>query len=123
MMKLTREEAIANHRKMWNWIADETKRRKAIVSKSYYLHNTMWRDMVNECFCCEYSFQKFGCESCRNCPLDWGSNQESFMCENIRSYNDLKGLYANWIDFITRNDWRNAAKIARAIANLPERKE
>ena len=123
MMKLTREEAIANHRKMWNWIADETERRQAIVSKSDYLHDTLWRDMENECFCCEYSFQKSGCESCKDCPLDWSSNQKSFMCENIQSYGDYKGLHIKWIYSEKEGDWRNAAKIAREIANLPERKE
>ena len=123
MMKLTREEAIANHRKMWNWIADETERRQAIVSKSDYLHNTLWRDILNECFCCEYSYQESGCESCAYCPLDWGNNQKSFMCENIRSYNGLKGLHAAWVNFAKKDDWRNAAKIARKIANLPERKD
>lgn len=122
-MQLTREEAIANHRKMWNWIADETERRKASVSKSDYLHDTLFRDIINDCFCCEYSFQKPGCESCRLCPLDWGSNQKSIMCENIRSYSDQEGLYADWCDFKRKNDWRNAAKIAREIANLPERRD
>ena len=123
MKKLTREEAIANHRKMWNWIADETERRQAIVSKSDYLHDTMWCDIENECFCCQYSFQESGCESCENCPLDWGSNQKLFMCENIRSYGDYKGLHIKWLDFVRGGSWRNAAKIAREIANLPERGE
>ena len=27
-MKLTREEAISEHRKMWNWIADEIEKEK-----------------------------------------------------------------------------------------------
>ena len=30
---MTREEAIENHRKMWNWIADETEKRKRKVKK------------------------------------------------------------------------------------------
>ena len=27
-MELTREEAISEHRKMWNWIADKVEKRK-----------------------------------------------------------------------------------------------
>ena len=35
-MKLTREQAIMEHRKMWNWIADETLRLKRRVPKDNY---------------------------------------------------------------------------------------
>ena len=35
-MGLTKSEAIANHRKMWNWIADETMKRKCKVEKWDY---------------------------------------------------------------------------------------
>ena len=31
---MTKQEAIAAHRKMWRWIADETERRKYAVKKS-----------------------------------------------------------------------------------------
>lgn len=37
-MQLTREEAIANHRKMWNWIADETERWEDCATKSDYFN-------------------------------------------------------------------------------------
>ncbi len=32
-MELTKEEAIANHRKMWNWIAEETLKQERKVEK------------------------------------------------------------------------------------------
>lgn len=40
-MKLTREQAIAEHRKMWNWIADE--RKKGIWSPKLiiYVHTDL----------------------------------------------------------------------------------
>lgn len=33
---MTRKEAIENHRKMWNWIADETVKQQRKVLKSEY---------------------------------------------------------------------------------------
>ena len=30
-MKLTKSEAVQEHRKMWNWIADETEKQERIV--------------------------------------------------------------------------------------------
>ena len=35
-MRLTREQAIAEHRKMWNWIADETEKLKRRVGEREY---------------------------------------------------------------------------------------
>lgn len=32
-MKLTKDEAIANHRRKWNWIADETLKQKRRVEE------------------------------------------------------------------------------------------
>ena len=31
-MKLTKEQAIAEHRKMWNWIADQISKSNGIVN-------------------------------------------------------------------------------------------
>ena len=38
MQGLTREEAINEHRKMWNWIADETLKQKRKVNENEYFH-------------------------------------------------------------------------------------
>lgn len=35
-MKLTRRQAVVNHRKMWQWIKKETLKRKKCVEKSDY---------------------------------------------------------------------------------------
>lgn len=42
-MKLTREQAIKEHRKMWRWIAEETENRRYCVSKTkYYIGKTVF---------------------------------------------------------------------------------
>ena len=118
-MELTFEEAIENHRKMWNWISDETEKRKRIITKEHYFkENKIIEDVFERCFCCEYGGQKanryLGTDKCEFCPLYWGVDN----CEEENS------PYENWkdcqkIDFL---NWKLAAKYAREIANLPARK-
>ena len=121
MMKLTREEAIANHRKMWNWIADETERLERVVSKSEYFqkHSISHNEAPhNGCYCCGFDLQFRSLPLCGACPINWGVNAE------IKSCSDENSPYRKWV--IAKhffNDWKSAAKLAREIANLPERKE
>ena len=112
-MKLTFDEAIANHRKMWNWIADETEKRKESVTKEeYFEKNEILDDVECNCYCCEYGTQKTGISGgfvkCKVCPIDW--KFENCECRNP-SYNKWKHSY----------EWESSAKYARQIANLPER--
>ena len=54
---MTREEAIANHRKMWRWIADETERRECAVKKTDYFDAMGIHEEdrpLSNCYCCEY---------------------------------------------------------------------
>lgn len=114
-MNLTFDEAIANHRKMWNWIADETEKRKHIVLKSdYFKENDIPEDVFERCYCCEYGGQESGrytgITKCSYCPIDWGVDN----CEEGYS------AYSGWTYC---DDWQSAAKYARKIANLPAREE
>ena len=106
-MNLTREQAIAEHRKMWNWIADETNRLKRKVSKYKYFDVMRIDDIPdNRCYCCEFFKQNpfyCGCD----CIINWG---EGIVCTD--SY------YEKWT---SADDWQEAARLARIIANLPER--
>lgn len=115
-MNLTFDEAIENHRKMWNWIADETERRKRIVSKGeYFRENNMFCDITNKCYCCEYGVQQTGVVNgtikCSVCPINW----EADICEEYGS------PYNKWDN--TYHDYKLSAKYARQIANLPVREE
>ncbi len=113
-MKLTKSEAIANHRKMWNWIAEETLKQKRKVEKSEYFKAHGITDIpLIECYCCEYAKN-----NCLNCPIDWGG--EFGACMSRDTADDRKGLYWLWL---LEPDYLTAAELAKKIAELPERKE
>lgn len=106
-MILTREQAIAEHRKMWNWIADKTEKRKQKVFKSEYFYENNIRIIpFAHCYCCQYIFDTSeGCNH-NNCIINWG---ESKYC--------LNGYYRKWSESC---DWKESARIAKVIASLPE---
>lgn len=116
-MILTKQEAITEHRKMWNWIADTIKEEKRIKDirglKRKYLEQKDFEIMGN-CFCCEYS--KFNCSIC---PLEWNSDLNEFMCEQKHEKNDGEGLYT--LCRLEETSWVDQYKLARKIAYLPER--
>lgn len=109
------DEAVANHRKMWNWIADETLKRQYSVEKGDY-YSSMGiifeeRPMCG-CYCCAYV-----CLDCKRCPLKWTyfDGKPSLVCF-------YGGQYGRWKSAVDCNEWEEAARLAREIANLPERK-
>ena len=112
-MTFTKEQAITEHRKMWNWIADETEKRKRKIRKSEYFkehHIAHLTRPWGDCYCCEYAL--IACEQdvkCMYCPIDWGSVESCF-----------DGVFASWLN--EDRDYKIAAELARKIANLPENK-
>lgn len=130
-MELTKERAIEEHRKMWNWIADQYEKVSDVLLKyhyidalkEYYIRTNLPNlgSIASNCFCCEYDEQYEGI--CENCPLEWGG--EYIGCLHLD--NGDAGLY-ELIDMLTdedscKNDFLLCGKIARQIANLPERHE
>lgn len=116
-MELTREEAISEHRKMWNLIADEIEKEKEYQDiedlKIEYCDREGFDDIENNCFCCEYT----NCV-CEFCPIKWESKVENYMCVDKYKEDDYEGIYSICCD---EEDWKEQAKLARQIANLPER--
>lgn len=106
-MNLTREQAIAEHRKMWNWIADMTEKLKHRVEKGEYFSEMEINNVPHlGCYCCEFEHHNPNC--CNEyCIIDWGYGKS---CTD--SY------YRKWS---STNDWQEAARLSRIIANLPER--
>ena len=106
-MKLTREQAISEHRKMWNWIADMTEKLKRRVEKEEYFRGIGFLDIpYMKCYCCE--FERYNPNCCdEHCIIDWG---EGIGCAD--SY------YKKWI---FTDYWQEAALFAKIIADLPER--
>lgn len=135
-MKLTKEQAIEEHRKMWNWIADQYEEGRATdiyTLKSEYMGEYMEETELEErpfhnCFCCEYASEKVDSmisrpHRCTQCPVIWGTEIHShfFACEHsFSAYGKLKkeSDKFNKLDV----DSELCARFAREIANLPERK-
>lgn len=137
-MKLTKEQAIEEHRKMWNWIADQYEEgcaKDIHALKSEYMGETEIEGrLLHNCFCCEYAIEKVvGMFSsakdiasvphrCTQCPVIWGTEVYShlFPCEHFFSaYKKLKRESCE-LDKLGV-DSELCARFARAIANLPER--
>jgi len=147
-MKITKEQAIIEHRKMWQRIAKETNKQKRVVAIEEYFKKYFPYSVLNNSFCCEYGYHKSvnkkfkrlicsikkwlkynifcfdNCKycsqlSCFSCPIDWGNETDYQMCYN-KTHHDGNGLYAIWC---RTEDWKKAAKLAEQIAELPERKE
>lgn len=115
-MELTREQAITEHRKMWNWIADEIERLKTVcninILKFDYLTESKFKNeaILSWCFLCEYSYKNKDNKDniCELCPV----------ISSIKGIGCLNGLYS----LVCRSEnWQEQAKFARQIANLPER--
>lgn len=110
MLNLSKEQTIEKHRKMWNWIADETEKRKQIVRKTDY-----FEEHPNEtvpymlCYCCDFNFNY----PCGSCLISWGGKISHHIC--ISKYSP----FYLWVT--EKLDYKQSAKYARQIANLPER--
>lgn len=119
-MGFTKKEAIAEHRKMWNWIANMIKQRGTVIDverykKNYCDNHGYGNSVENYCFLCEYVTAN-GIE-CKNCALIWGSHEEDECCQ---TFGRSIGLYSKVIHPET---WQAQEKFARQIANLPERED
>lgn len=126
-MKLTFDEAIENHRKMWNWIADETEKRKRCIEKLDYFDENNIEYCHSLCFCCQYAKDNSdvvkegkGKKDCRLCPVDWGTIAEEYDKSQCYQHDTL---YDSRCKSLSQDDWQSAAKYAREIANLPSREE
>lgn len=107
---LTEEGCLYHHRKMWNWIADETLRQQRQVTKEEYCKQIGINNLYNYCYCCNYS-EVHGL-SCEKCLIDWGKNNECMA-------GDTTTPYAQWI---STHSYQNAAMYARQVARLPAKK-
>lgn len=117
-MELTREQAIAEHRKMWNWIADEIEKENHVfdIEELKDLYLGVFKKMsicpIERCFLCEYSMEQLNKTgngvTCDHCPVI-----------KADGYGCLGGLHYEVCRSYT---WQEQAKLARQIANLPERK-
>lgn len=141
MMKFnfTKDQAIAEHRKMWCWIYDETVKQKRPVRKEEYIEENNIFGLRSNCFLCEYSanetIKNGAIYICDCCPLDWDSKAKN-KCKCVWKVNFkpktnigskiyaklFTGYYCRWIEASRKGDYKAAAKYAYKIANLKEKK-
>lgn len=118
--KMAREEAIAKHREMWNWIADmyENGNGDYVVSLKRLWCKEHHAILKAKCYLCEYA-----ASDCGNCPLAWGDNEDDDCIDLIDDYgvHEKCGLYAEVSNYSQYHQYKKAAEISRKIANLPER--
>lgn len=138
-MKLTREQAIAEHRKMWLWISrqimkDYVSNRMVKTIYSYkcdYLKKVYPSERIqSKCFCCEYVTQH-GINCYKDCPLYWNDKHTALTCDDLYEH----GYYGVITDiikesfsvegyaFVTLEEAKRAARMAYKIAMLDEKKD
>lgn len=141
MEELTREEAIRRHRLVWNWIADETEKTGELITKKDAFKHFGWNisDAFTLCWCCEWAYRKSYVDLdnqaslCSYCPLNWSNGEKKVLkatCSHIMTNDGYvkDGLYEQWFfktygETYGEEDHAEASRLARIIANLPEKKE
>ena len=81
----------------------------------------------NVCPLCEYAHKKNCSERihdnlqyCKKCPIEWFSENDRYMCENLDLSNQYDGL---WQRALVSEDWVEQAALCLMISELPEKKD
>lgn len=103
---------------MWSWIADNQEKMEIYGDgmKDKYISLYEKRKPLKSCYLCDYVDREY--LDCDQCPIDWGNNsyQPCLDYDDKEGYNH--GLFSRWK---RETNLHEAAKLAREIANLPER--
>lgn len=139
-LNLSREQTIIEHRKLWNWLADQYESGKFVRKKDYFI------DLEDElipcrlCYCCDYTLNNKNDEDeiykCYLCPVQWPDNKHCIDYDSLwRRYMKYEDELLSIEDTLVyypakkgeliysyRKDLLKAiAIVARNIANLPEK--
>lgn len=142
MAFLTKEECVRRHRLLWNYIADQIEEQEEVSwdCKEEAFEHFGWHNgvMFNYCWACYYcqlkDFEMIDDAdaekrkvwvNCHNCLFDWYAYSDGPWNEEYSNYcDDGTTLYSRFHALKLNNDnWKEAARIARKIANLPVREE
>ena len=115
--ELTREEAIRRHRTMWNWLADQAEKTGEFYFKSSAVA-ALWPDEDWDpcalCWACE--IHDGVCRDGKGCVLVWPNGRCISTGKEEEGY-----LYTDWYYAKAMGDVGEYVRLARIIANLPER--
>ena len=136
-MKLTREQAIAEHRKMWLWISRQIMKdyvanrmvRTIYHYKCDYLNKIYPNERIqSKCFCCEYVVQhEVNCH--KGCPLYWNDKHTALTCNDIfeHGYYDVvtdvikESFSVEGYAFVTLEEAKKASRMTYKISMLDEK--
>lgn len=134
-MRLTREQAIAEHRKMWLWISRQIMKdyvanrtvRTIYYYKCEYLNKVYPNDRFKaKCFCCEYVVQH-GINCHKDCPLYWNDKHTALDCADFFEhgyYNVITDVISYNVEgyaFVTLEEAKKASRMAYKISMLDEK--
>ena len=132
-VKTDKDFVIAEHRKMWNAIADYSEERGRCLNKYEYLvfyRKDLAVMLTNACFLCTYALHNRGGKSmCEYCLLQWHNKSGfDYLCgPPCCDFSDLRrpaiGLYRLFCLARDERDVPKYARYARIIANLPVNEE
>lgn len=111
--KITKETAILEHIKMWNWIADNViklKPKKAIqIKQAYFDSEKPTVSLIANDYVCHYVNTNHTGD-CYYCPIKWGLSDFNVCAE------EEVGLF----NYCVKNGYyKDASYIAKVIAQLP----
>ena len=135
MAFLTKEECVRRHILLWNYIADEILEQKKVPwnYKVKAFEHFGWSvpigSIFSYCWGCYYDSMKrlemvddpkYIKESevkiCPYCLFNWTSDENNFCSKHDTLFN-------RFMNSKRINDWKEAARIAREIANMPVRED
>lgn len=126
-IKTDKDFVIAEHRKMWNAIADYSEKYGRCLNK-YEYHAFYCKDLAvmltNGCFLCTYaSFNRGNKSMCERCLLRWHNKSGSDFLGGPSCCNFSDDLYTLLCLAIDKHDALKYAHYARIIAKLPINEE
>lgn len=135
MAFLTKEECVRRHRLLWNYVADQILEQEKVSLKykrkafEHFGWNISIGYIFNYCWACYYHSMKClemvddpkcarknEVNDCPYCLFNWTSDKTNY-CGNRHA------LYDQFWDSKLSNNWKEAARIARDIANMPVRED
>lgn len=126
-VKTDKDFVIAEHRKMWNAIADYSEKCGRCLNKYEYLAfycKDLAVMLTNRCFLCTYGLHNRGDKSmCERCLLRWRNKSGSDFPGGPQCCECSDDLYRLLCLARDRCDAPKYARYARIIANLPVNEE
>lgn len=126
-VKTDKDFVIAEHRKMWNAIADYSEKCGRCLNKYEYLAfycKDLAVMLTNGCFLCTYGLHNRGGKSmCERCLLRWPNASGSDFLGGPPCCNSSGDLYSLLCSVRNEHDALKYARYARMIANLPVNEE